>query len=140
MKKLLLLLLAVCGLMSCENVVDYIAPEIIKKYINESGVDIEIIAYGKDYSHTYKIANGKSITLSFSADRRSLTHERNYMYSADEVNVIYAGDRLGKNYDLLSYPIITEEITKRGYVHAEPFTFTYEMFQAATPINTPAEE
>ena len=134
MKKLLLLLLAVCGLMSCENDVDYIAPEIIKKYINESGVDIEIIAYGKDYSHTYKIANGKSITLSFSADRRSLTHERNYMYDANEVKVIYAGDRLGKNYDLLSHPIITEEIEKRGYVHAEPFTFTPEMYDEATPM------
>lgn len=134
MKKLLLLLFAVCGLMGCENDIDYIAPEIIRKYINESGVDIEIIAYGKDYIHTYKIANGKSITLSFSEDRISLTHEKNYMYDANEVKVIYAGDRLGKNYDLLAYPIITDEISKRGYVHAEPFTFTYEMFQAATPI------
>ncbi len=134
MKKLLLLLLAAFGVMGCTKIIDYVAPEIIKKYINESGVDIEIIAYGKDYSHTYKIANGKSITLSFSADRRSLTHERNYMYRADEVNVIYAGDRLGKNYDLLSYPIITEEIEKRGYVHAEPFVFTREMYEAATPI------
>ncbi|MBO5655621.1 MAG: hypothetical protein J6R87_01005, partial [Rikenellaceae bacterium] len=124
----------VCGLMGCENVIDHVAPEIIKKYINESGVDIEIIAYHHNYSHTYKIANGKSITLSFSADRISLTHEKNYMYDANEVKVIYAGDRLGKNYDLLSYPIITDEISKRGYVHAEPFTFTYEMFQAATPI------
>ena len=134
MKKLLLLLFAVCGMIGCEYDIDYVAPEIIKKYINESGVDIEIIAYGKDYIHTYKIANGKSITLSFSADRISLTHEKNYMYDANEVKVIYAGDRLGKNYDLLAYPIITDEISKRGYVHAEPFTFTYEMFQAATPI------
>ncbi len=121
-------------MMGCEKDIDYIAPEIIKKYVNQSGVDIEIIAYGKDYSHTYKIANGKSITLSFSADRRSLTHEKNYMYDANEVKVIYAGDRLGKNYNLCSHPIITEEIEKRGYVHAEPFIFTYEMFEAATPM------
>ena len=133
MKKLLLLLFAVCGLMGCENVIDHVAPEIINKYINQSGVDIEIIAYHHNYSHTYKIANGKSITLSFCAHPRDLTHEENYMYYAKEVKVIYAGNRLGK-YNLCSHPIITEEITKRGYVHAEPFTFTYEMFQAATPI------
>lgn len=140
MKKLLLLLFAVCGLMGCENVVDHIAPEIIKEYINESGVDIEIIAYHRNYSHTYKIANGKSITLSFCLHSRALTHEKNYMYDANEVKVIYAGDRLGKNYNWCSHPIITEEITKRGYVHAEPFTFTPEMYDEATPINPPAEE
>ena len=47
---------------------------------------------------------------------------------------------IGENYDLCAFPIITDEIEKRGYVHAEPFVFTYEMFQAATPINAPAEE
>ena len=135
MKKLLLLLFAVCGLMSCENVVDHVAPEIIKEYINQSGVDIEIVAYDKDYNHTYRIADGESITLSYCEDPSPLRYEENFMYRADEVNVIYAGERVGKNYDLLSYPIITEEIEKRGYVHAEPFVFTPEMYEAATPIN-----
>ena len=29
---------------------------------------------------------------------------------------------------------------KKNKLYAEEFTFTYEMFQAATPINAPAEE
>ena len=137
MKKLLSLIFVICGLMSCENIVDYVAPEIRKEYINHSGVDIELVAYKNKISHTYTIADGESITLSFCDDTRNLKYDENFMFHADSIKVIYGEERISKMSsfpDLCGYPTITEEISKRGYVHAEPFTFTREMYDAAIPI------
>lgn len=141
MDRIIILLLIIGGLFGCDDaentIIDRLAPEIIKEYINNSGVDIEIITYNDDDRHSYKIANTDTITLSFCANRRNLKHDKNFMFRADSIKVIYNEERISRmSYPLLiSYPTITDEISKRGYVHAEPFTFTREMYDAATPID-----
>ena len=126
------------------------------KYVNESGVDIRIkglIAGDSDDIFAIQIPNGKTYTLSpfncFAGaeliEQAGLTFcDTVYIYYGEERMMMFTNDRESEIFSHPSNPIsgINYEYIciKKNKLYEQVFTFTREMYDAATPIDQPAEE
>ena len=126
------------------------------KYVNESGVDIRIkglIAGDSDDIFAIQIPNGKTYTLSpfncFAGaeliEQAGLAFcDTAYIYYGEERMMMFTNDRESEIFSHPSNPMsgINYEYIciKKNKLYEQVFTFTREMYDAATPIDQPAEE
>ena len=124
------------------------------KYVNESGVDIRIkglVAGSSDDVLTVQISDGESYSFKpYNEFAGALDVKERGLWGCDTAYIYYGEERMmmytNKIESLhqadnpisgLGYKIVC---IKKNKLYAEVFTFTREMYDAATPINTPTEE
>ena len=160
MKKLLLiglLLLSACnsGESDCGDPQHY---NNVGTYINESGCVLQLTSYSHDwrndevikYVYTYIIADGEKLILAYDGyyidteGKRVNNIAKDEIAGADSVRAVFDNQREfwwrsldedGSPQKQCYYGVVSN-YNQRIY----SFTFTPEMYDAATPINTPAEE
>ena len=125
------------------------------KYINNSGVEIRIkgLSMGNDDIFTAQIPNGETYTLkpyngfagmSGIKDGGLMFCDTAYIYYGEERMMMFTNDRESEMFSHPSNPIsgINYECIciKKNKLYEQVFTFTREMYDAATPIDQPAEE
>ena len=124
------------------------------KYVNESGVDIRIkglVEGDSDEVLTIQIPDGKSYSFEpFNEFAGALEVKQRGLLGCDTAYIYYGEERM------MMYSNKTESLRqadnpisglgyksvciKKNKLYAEEFTFTRAMYDAATPIDHPAEE
>ena len=159
MKELLLiglLLLSACN--NGEHEIDKAPYNNVGTYINESGCALQLTSYSHDwrndevikYVYTYTIADGEKLILADKGyyiddkGKRVNNIAKDEIAGADSVRAVFDNQReiWWRSLDEDSSPQkqCYYGVVSSNHQRVYSFTFTPEMYDAATPINAPTEE
>ena len=149
MKNIILLTIITLGIVSCN--VDKFTPVFIQhKYANQSGADIRLYGIGEQYTNgvfmfNEQIPDGQTLALDVMQVGKG--NLRDYgLTICDSVSILFNENKV-LTFTMNSSPfnpLIPSNYecihVKQGDYYIYEFTFTREMYDAATPIVPPTEE